>query len=76
LRWFTADGALIPLPEEQERREKEQERREKEQERREKEQERLAKQQAEQREQQERQAKERLEAYLRSQGIDPSQLPE
>jgi Uma2 family endonuclease len=41
LRWFTTDGALIPLPEEQER-----------------------------------QAKERLEAYLRSQGIDPNQLPE
>jgi hypothetical protein len=41
LRWFTAEGQLIPLPEEQER-----------------------------------QAKERLEAYLRSQGIDPTHLPE
>ncbi|MGB8697974.1 MAG: Uma2 family endonuclease [Thermosynechococcaceae cyanobacterium] len=40
LRWYTADGNLIPLPEEAER-----------------------------------QAKERLEAYLRSQGIDPNQLP-
>ncbi|MEB3293943.1 MAG: Uma2 family endonuclease [Synechococcales bacterium] len=47
LRWFTADGTLIPLPEESER---------------------LAKEQ-------ERQARERLEAYLRSQGIDPNQLP-
>jgi Uma2 family endonuclease len=41
LRWFTAEGQLIPLPEEQER-----------------------------------QTKERLEAYLRSQGIDPTHLPE
>jgi Uma2 family endonuclease len=41
LRWFTADGELVPLPEEQERL-----------------------------------AKERLENYLRSQGIDPNQLPE
>jgi Uma2 family endonuclease len=40
LRWFSADGTLIPLPEEIERR-----------------------------------AKERLEAYLRSQGIDPNHLP-
>lgn len=40
LRWFAADGILIPLPEDSER-----------------------------------QAKERLEAYLRSQGIDPNQLP-
>jgi Uma2 family endonuclease len=47
LRWFSADGTLIPLPEEIERQAKEQERR----------------------------AKERLEAYLRSQGIDPDQLP-
>jgi Uma2 family endonuclease len=41
LRWFTAEGELIPFPEETER-----------------------------------QAKERLEAYLRSQGIDPDNLPE
>ncbi len=41
LRWLTADGDLIPLPEEVER-----------------------------------QAKERLESYLRSQGIDPNQLPD
>jgi hypothetical protein len=46
LRWFTAEGELIPLPEEAER----------------------------QRAEQERQAKERLENYLRSQGIDPNQI--
>lgn len=46
LRWFTADGELIPLPEEAE---------------------------AQAREQAERRA-ERLEAYLRSQGIDPDQV--
>ncbi|MBW4646998.1 MAG: Uma2 family endonuclease [Goleter apudmare HA4340-LM2] len=62
LRWFTTDGALIPLPEEQERLAKQQAEKREQQERREKE--------------QERQAKERLEAYLRSQGIDPNQLPE
>lgn len=55
LRWFTAEGLLIPLPEEVERQRAEQER---------------------QRAEQERQAKERLENYLRSQGIDPNQLPE
>jgi Uma2 family endonuclease len=55
LRWFTAEGELIPLPEEAERQRAEQ-----------------AQQQAEQ----ERQRAERLEAYLRSQGIDPEQLPE
>ncbi len=48
LRWFTAEGELVPFPEEIERQAKEQE----------------------------RQAKERLEAYLRSQGIDPDQLPQ
>jgi Uma2 family endonuclease len=48
LRWFTAEGELIPLPEEAERQAKEQE----------------------------RQAKERLEVFLRSQGIDPNHLPE
>ncbi|GAP96569.1 Uma2 family endonuclease [Leptolyngbya sp. NIES-2104] len=53
LRWFTAEGDLIPLPEEAERQEAEQ-----------------ARQQVEQ----ERQARERLENYLRSQGIDPDQL--
>lgn len=54
LRWFTAEGLLIPLPEEQERQRAEQ---------------------AQQQIQQERQARERLENYLRSQGIDPDQLP-
>lgn len=48
LRWFTAVGELIPLPEEAER----------------------------QRAEQERQARERLENYLRAQGIDPDQLPD
>jgi hypothetical protein len=54
LRWFTAEGDLIPLPEEAERQQAEQER---------------------QRADQEQQARERLENYLRSQGIDPDQLP-
>ena len=40
------------------------------------EQERQRTEQERQRTEQERQAKERLEAYLRSQGIDPDQLPE
>jgi hypothetical protein len=48
LRWFTAEGELIPLPEEQER----------------------------QRAEQEWQARQRLEEYPRSKGIDPDQLPE
>jgi Uma2 family endonuclease len=47
LRWFTEQGQLIPLPEEQERQ---------------------AKEQAQQR-------TEQLEALLRAQGIDPTQLP-
>lgn len=55
LRWYTAEGELIPLPEEAERQRAEQER---------------------QRAEQEREAKERLENYLRSQGIDPNQLPD
>jgi Uma2 family endonuclease len=57
LRWFSAEGQLIPLPEEVERQAKEQ-----------------AQQQAEQSQQQAEQAQqraERLEALLRSQGIDP-----
>ncbi|NJM85491.1 MAG: Uma2 family endonuclease [Leptolyngbyaceae cyanobacterium RM2_2_21] len=54
LRWFTAEGNLIPLPEEAERQRADQE---------------------QQRADQEQQAKERLENYLRSQGIDPNQLP-
>ncbi|NJK29967.1 MAG: Uma2 family endonuclease [Acaryochloris sp. SU_5_25] len=62
LRWLSADGDLIPLPEEQERQAKEQ-----------------AQQRAEQaelRETQAQQKQERLAAFLRSQGIDPDQLPE
>lgn len=62
LRWFTADGELIPLPEEAERQRADQERQRADQE--------------QQRADQERQQKERLENYLRSQGIDPNQLPE
>jgi Uma2 family endonuclease len=48
LRWFSAEGQIIPLPEEQERE---------------------AKEKAQQR-------FEQLEAFLRSQGIDPNQIPE
>lgn len=59
LRWFTAEGELIPLPEEAERQKAEQERQKAEQER-------LAKEQAQQR-------LEQLEAFLRAQGIDPDQ---
>lgn len=62
LRWFTTEGDLIPLPEEAERQRAEQERQRAEQEH--------------QRAEQERQARERLKNYLRSQGIDPDQLPE
>lgn len=62
LRWYTAEGMLIPLPEvaAQERADQAEERAD----------------QAEEQADQERQAKERLEAYLRSQGIDPNNLPE
>jgi Uma2 family endonuclease len=69
LRWFTSEGELIPLPEEQERLAKEQALQAEEQERQ-------AKEQAQQQGVQERQARQRLEAYLRSQGVDPNQLPE
>ncbi len=48
LRWYTAEGVLIPLPE-------------------------VA---AEERAEQAEERAEQLEAYLRSQGIDPEQLPE
>ncbi len=60
LRWFSAAGQLIPLPEEAERLAKEQER--------------LAKEQAQQAELRSRQRAERLGELLRSQGIDPDQL--
>jgi Uma2 family endonuclease len=61
LRWFTAEGELIPFPEEVERQAKEQAE--------------LRERQALAAQAQERQARERLEAYLRSQGIDPDNLP-
>lgn len=75
LRWFTAEGELIPLPEEAERQRAEQEHQRAEQERQRAEQERQRAEQAQQQVAQERQARARLEAYLRSQGIDPDQLP-
>jgi Uma2 family endonuclease len=68
LRWFRDQGQLIPLPEEQERQAKEQALQTEAQERQAKEQERQAKEQAQQRAKQ-------LEEWLRSQGIDPNQLP-
>jgi Uma2 family endonuclease len=60
LRWWTAQGELIPLPEEQVQQAKEQERR--------------AKEQAQQQVEQAQQRAERLERLLRAQGIDPDQL--
>ncbi len=60
LRWYTATGELIPLPEEQERFERNQERQAKEDERQ-------AKEQA-------LEKLERMKAILRSQGIDPDQI--
>jgi Uma2 family endonuclease len=81
LRWFSAEGSLVLLPEEQERLAKEQAQQQADRERLAKEQaqqqadrERLAKEQAQQQADRERLAKERLENYLRSQGIDPTQL--
>jgi Uma2 family endonuclease len=68
LRWFTAEGQLIPLPEEQERQAKEQERQAKEQERQ-------AKEQTQQEVVLARQRIQQLEELLRSQGLDPHQLP-
>jgi Uma2 family endonuclease len=69
LRWFSAEGYLIPLPEEAERQAKEQALQAKEQERQAKEQERLAKEQA-------LQLAEQLKVLLRAQGIDPDRLTE
>jgi Uma2 family endonuclease len=59
LRWFTAEGQLIPLPEEQEQQAKEQAQQQA--------------QQAQEQVQQAQQKIEQLEALLRSQGIDPNQ---
>jgi Uma2 family endonuclease len=53
LRWFSAEGQLVPLPEEAERQ---------------------AKEQAQQQVEQAQQRAERLEALLRSQGIDPDTI--
>ncbi|MEO0374209.1 MAG: Uma2 family endonuclease [Cyanobacteria bacterium P01_A01_bin.17] len=60
LRWFTKDGALVPLPEDAEQQRADQER--------------LRADQEQQRADQEREKRERLEDYLRSQNIDPDQL--
>lgn len=62
LRWHSADGRLVPLPEEAEHQQAEQER--------------LRAEQEHQRAEQERLRAERLESYLRSQGIDPNNLPD
>jgi Uma2 family endonuclease len=67
LRYFSAEGQLIPLPEEAERLAKEQERLAREQAELAREQAELAKEQAQQRTQQ-------LAAILRSQGIDPDAI--
>ncbi|MDX2271652.1 MAG: Uma2 family endonuclease [Cyanobacteriota bacterium] len=75
LRWFTAAGELIPLPEEAERQRAEQEHQRAEQEHQRAEQEHQRAEQEHQRAEQEHQRAERLEAFLRSQGIDPDQLP-
>ncbi len=67
LRWFTAEGQLVPLPEDAEREAKEQAQQAEQQARQ-------AEQQARQSEQQALQRAQRLEELLRSQGIDPELL--
>lgn len=67
LRWFSAEGQIIPLPEEAERQAKEQAMQAVAKERQAKEQERQAKEQAQQR-------IEQLEVLLRSQGINPDTI--
>ncbi|MGF1601876.1 MAG: Uma2 family endonuclease [Thermosynechococcaceae cyanobacterium] len=69
LRLFTAEGQLIPLPEEQAEQQAQQAQQRAEQAQKQTE---KAQQRAEQAEQQQ----ERLEAFLRSQGIDPNHLPD
>jgi Uma2 family endonuclease len=79
LRWCDRDGQVIPTGAEGqalERQRAEQERQRADQEHQRAEQERQRADQEHQRAEQERQARERLEAYLRSQGIDPHHLPE
>ncbi len=68
LRWYSAEGKLVPLPEEAEHQQAEQERERAEQAHQQTEQER-------ERAERERIRAERLEGYLRSQGIDPNNLP-
>ena len=75
LRWFTADGILIPLPEESERQARLQAEETINEERQARLQAEEIANQERQAKEQERQARERLEDYLRSQGIDPNQLP-
>ncbi|NEP02433.1 MAG: Uma2 family endonuclease [Symploca sp. SIO2E9] len=79
LRWCDQEGALLLTGDEQaeqERQRAEQERQRAEQERQRAEQERQRAEQERQRAEQERQQRERLEEFLRSQGINPNQLPE
>ncbi|OUC14091.1 MAG: hypothetical protein B0A82_13810 [Alkalinema sp. CACIAM 70d] len=76
LRWCDADGNWLLTEAETERLAKEQERQAKQQAERREQQERLAKEQERQAKEQAQQAQARLEAYLRSQGIDPDHLPE
>ncbi len=71
LRWYDANNQWIPIPTEQ----AEQERQRAEQESQRAEQERQRAEQERQRAEQERQRAERLAEYLRSQGIDPDNLP-
>jgi Uma2 family endonuclease len=68
LRWFTAEGELIPLPEEAERQKAEQERQRADQERQRADQEQQSKEQL-------LQHLDQLQALLRSQGIDPDLVP-
>ncbi|MGH1397187.1 MAG: Uma2 family endonuclease [Trichormus sp.] len=77
LRWYNAGGWLPTLNEkvEQERQRVEQERQRVEQERQRAEQERQRAEQERQRAEQERQRADRLAEYLRTQGIDPDNLP-
>jgi Uma2 family endonuclease len=74
LRWLSAQGQLIPMPEEAERQAKEQERQAKEQAQQQAQQERQAKEQERQAKEKAQHRTERLEALLRSQGIDPDAI--
>ncbi|MCG9891434.1 MAG: Uma2 family endonuclease [Thermosynechococcaceae cyanobacterium MS004] len=74
LRWFSAEGQIVPLPEEAERLAKEQAVLAKEQERLAKEQAVLAKEQERLAKEQAQQRIQTLETLLRSQGIDPDTI--